>query len=181
MRSREIDGGRAAGTRKKDTREGRDSDRMSIERDCRDRARYHLPKLHGRKIYVPRRFRGMPPFVPTDAQKRLVEELAARGIGVYAIAQLVINPVTGKSIGQQTLRKHLRPELERGWAKVRLAIAETAYLMAVGLRKAIVAGTGQEILIPCKPDPRMVIYWERTRIFATQQPREAPARKVRAP
>jgi hypothetical protein len=53
--------------------------------------------------------------------------------------------------------------------------------MAVGLRKAVVANTGEEILIPCKPDTRMIIHWERTRYFAAQQPRGAPTRKVRAP
>jgi hypothetical protein len=34
---------------------------------------------------------------------------------------------------------------------MRMAVAETVYPMATGLRKAVVADTGEEILISCKP------------------------------
>src|SRR5579864_8354277 len=132
--------------------------KMSVEKD---RARYHLPKLRGAKIYTPQRYRGMPPFVPTDAHRNFVLKAAANGYGVYAIAHLIINPTTGRSIGQQTLRKHFRKELQRGWIMVKLAVAQSAYYQAIGMRKAILAETGEEILIPCKPVPRMTRWWER--------------------
>lgn len=135
----------------------------------RDRNRYHLPKLTGVKVCAPQRYRGMPAFVPSEAQRRVVEKAAANGVGVYEIAQIIINPVTGRSVNQKTLRKHMRQELMRGWAKANLAVAESAYLQAIGMRKAVLATTGEEVLIPCKPVPRMTIWWEMTRTFAAQR------------
>lgn len=124
-----------------------------------------LPKLRGPKISTinQNRFRGFPAFVPTMTQKNFVKLAASRGMTTHQIAQLVINPSTGKSIAHTTLTSKFREEMRDGMALAQIYVAEAALLQAIGQRKAVCAKTGREFTVPCEPEPKMIKWWERTR------------------
>jgi hypothetical protein len=88
-------------------------------------------------------------------------DLNCRGAGVF----VALNETDGKDRTRENIKRVRAVSLDLDGSPL----------------EAVVAGTGEEILIKCKPDLRMVIYWERTRNCSAQQPRGAPTRKVRAP
>ncbi len=74
---------------------------------------------------------GRPPFQPTDDQRKLVEQLAAFGIPMDKMVQM-INGTNGKPITVKTLRKHFETELETGELKANTKIAQCLYKQATG-------------------------------------------------
>lgn len=66
---------------------------------------------------------GMPPFIPTDEQRGVVELMAGFGIDQVRIRSVIINPRTGKGISLETLEKAFREELDRGMAKMDALVA----------------------------------------------------------
>jgi hypothetical protein len=53
-------------------------------------------------------------FVPNDEQRRFVGVMAAGRLTYDEIAQVIVNPVTKKSIDRNTLAKHFAEELRTG-------------------------------------------------------------------
>ena len=66
---------------------------------------------------IKKHLRGSKPFIPTEADRLLVESLVACGITQDEIKKVIINPDTGKAISLQTLNTHFREELETGLTK----------------------------------------------------------------
>ena len=62
-------------------------------------------------------------FVPSDDQRRMVEQLAGLGLPRDQIASLVLSPATGKGISLNVLYKVFGDELQRGTAVVNAKIA----------------------------------------------------------
>lgn len=72
---------------------------------------------------------GRPPFQPTDEQRKLVEQLAAFGIPLEQMVQMVTGHA-GKPITVKTLRKHFATELETGELKANTKVAQCLYKQA---------------------------------------------------
>lgn len=72
-----------------------------------------------------------PSFQPSDDQRKQVELLAAFGIPVDQMVHLVFDKA-GKSISENTLRKHFGPELATGKVKANAKIAQTLFNKAAG-------------------------------------------------
>jgi hypothetical protein len=68
---------------------------------------------------------GRPPHVPTDEQRRLVEELVGLGMTKHAIGRVV-------GICSRTLELHYRHELDNGEAVAISAVARNLFRMATG-------------------------------------------------
>jgi len=75
---------------------------------------------------------GMPSFVPTDEQRRIVEKAAGFGLPQERICQLIVSERTGKAIDKKTLGEAFRAELDRGMALADYAVAKSLYDQAVG-------------------------------------------------
>jgi len=60
----------------------------------------------------------MPAFEPTAEQREIAYKASGFGLPQTDICCLIKNPRTGKSIDQETLRKHLTEELEEGRAGI---------------------------------------------------------------
>jgi hypothetical protein len=75
---------------------------------------------------------GQPPFKATPEQRRHVELLSGFGLTQAQIAQLVLNPYSGKPIDDKTLRAHFAEELAAGPAKLNSRVAQTLYQKATG-------------------------------------------------
>jgi hypothetical protein len=73
----------------------------------------------------------MPPFRPTDEQRRSVERMAAVGIKHSDICKVIINPRTNKPLDEKVMRKHFRHELDAGYVKANTAVAQSLYDQAV--------------------------------------------------
>lgn len=70
---------------------------------------------------------GRPPFIPTDEERKLVENLSGAGVPVKSIATLVRDGIDDK-----TLMKHFRRELDLGKARANATIGKTLFNQAVG-------------------------------------------------
>jgi hypothetical protein len=70
---------------------------------------------------------GRPPFKPTKEHRRMVSILAGVGRPHKEIATLVINPRTGKAIGDVTLRLRFPQELCQAKAKVSLILGPRSW------------------------------------------------------
>jgi hypothetical protein len=68
---------------------------------------------------------GNQPFEPTDAQRERVEILVSCDIPQHDIAKLL-------GIGESTLQRHFRTELDEGRMRIHAAIAEKITRMALG-------------------------------------------------
>lgn len=75
---------------------------------------------------------GRKPFEPTEKDRGRVEALSAYGIEQGLICKLIINPTTGKSIDEKTLRAHFRDELDRGQLEVFEKLGQSLVEQAVG-------------------------------------------------
>jgi hypothetical protein len=136
-----------------------------------------LPPLTGEKIKRFYRKRGRPAFVPTEMQRRFVRLAMENGATIAFVAQAVNNYSFGRSITETTLRRHFAKEIELGRAVANAKVAYSAFLQATGQRLAVYAKTGEEFTVPCKPVPRMTIWWlETRRVFA--EDRNQPRRSV---
>ncbi len=60
-----------------------------------------------------------PPFKPTDKQREQVRALAVAGINFDLMAELIINPATGKGISRKTLAMAFPQELKLSKAQVK--------------------------------------------------------------
>lgn len=78
------------------------------------------------KIAEVRRGPGRPRFVPTDAERQRVEELAGCGVPEHMIASLIRD-----GIHVDTLRANLGQELVRGRAKAAEGVGRTLYSRAM--------------------------------------------------
>ncbi|MGR8961003.1 hypothetical protein [Rhizobium leguminosarum] len=79
---------------------------------------------------APEKHPGRPPHLPTDLQRRLVQELAAHGIPQLEIGRaLAVDP--------KTLRKRYRRELDIGAAKLECAL--TFHLLRIAGGRGAVA------------------------------------------
>jgi hypothetical protein len=72
---------------------------------------------------------GRPPFVPTDEQRGMVQELAALGTKHEDICRFVKWP-DGRQIGLTTLKQCFAHELEFGRAEANAKVAHTLFKMA---------------------------------------------------
>ena len=109
-------------------------------------------------------------------QRRFVRLAMENGATIAFVAQAVNNYAFGRSITETTLRRHFAKEIELGRAVANAKVAYSAFLQASGQRLVINAATGEEFTVPCKPVPRMTIWWEKTRTFAKD--RNQPQRSV---
>lgn len=82
---------------------------------------------------------GRKPFVPTAADRKLVETLAGYGVPHEDIALQVINPQTAKSLDPKSLRRHFRMELDTGATKANSLVAQNLFKHATGAGKGAVA------------------------------------------
>ena len=71
-------------------------------------------------------------FKPADAHRKTVQAMAGYGIKAISICQVIINPETGKPIGEQCLRRHFRAELDNGEIIANSKVAESLYTKALG-------------------------------------------------
>lgn len=71
------------------------------------------------------------PFVPTTAQRELVELMSATGHPLHEICSVVENPTTGMPISGPMLKDVFRRELERGPAKYITAVERDMFRMAL--------------------------------------------------
>lgn len=85
---------------------------------------------------------GRPPFVPTDADRKLVRKLSGLGLPHNQIRMLV----RGKGIGLDTLVEHFRVELEEGKADTGWKIANALFNKAM------------------KGDTTAMIWWTKTQM-----------------
>jgi hypothetical protein len=85
---------------------------------------------------------GRPPFVPTDADRKLVRKLSGLGLPQNQIRMLVRE----KGIGLDTLAEHFRVELEEGKADTSWKIANALYTKAM------------------KGDTTAMIWWTKTQM-----------------
>ena len=69
--------------------------------------------------------RGMPPFVPSEVQRKQVEQMTGLGMTQAEIAKLIESPRTGKGINPETLRKHFDAELRAGRAKLEFMLGSS--------------------------------------------------------
>ena len=69
----------------------------------------------------------MPPFIPTDEERRQVETLSGWGIPYEQIAIMI-----RKGISCDTLTRHFQTELVAGKAKANTGVARTLYQKAIG-------------------------------------------------
>jgi hypothetical protein len=72
---------------------------------------------------------GRPQFQPTDEHRKLVEQMAAFGIPLDQMVQMVSDR-NGKPITVKTLRKHFKAELETGELKANTKVAQCLYKQA---------------------------------------------------
>lgn len=72
----------------------------------------------------------MPKFVPSASDRKIVMLASGCGYTEAAIARMITNPETGKSISIPTLLDRFREEIDTGREKVMLAIAGTLYAVA---------------------------------------------------
>jgi hypothetical protein len=86
---------------------------------------------------APRR-RGGYKFAPTLEQRRFVGLMAAGRLNYDEMSQVIVNPVTGKSIDRNTLAKHFGEELRSGRAKLKsLALSKLYERLLAGEQWAI--------------------------------------------
>lgn len=104
-----------------------------------------MSKKTGRK-------RGRPEFVPTDEQRKLVDQLAGYGIPEPDIAKLVTNPQTKEPISPMTLRKHFREELDTGHVRSNQQVAGALFKNATTGTETYPGGI-----------PTAQIFWLKTR------------------
>lgn len=69
-------------------------------------------------------------FIPTPAQCEAVYDMAKWGVPMSAIRLKIINPLTGKPIGTDTLKKYFHEEMSLGDADAKLVLAKTGFNMA---------------------------------------------------
>ena len=73
-----------------------------------------------------------PSFKPTEAQRKLVEQLSGFGIPQRMICSLVENQSEGgKPVSAETLEKYFRTELDRGKAKALSQVAGRLFKTAI--------------------------------------------------
>lgn len=109
-------------------------------------------------------------FVPTDADRKRVQNASGLGIPNRMVAQFVINPETGRPITEKTLVKHFAKEIELGLALKSEAIAQTMGQIATDPDhpKAVTAGIfwakckmgwreADKVEAPTGPAPQVVI------------------------
>lgn len=72
---------------------------------------------------------GRPPFVPTDAQRELVKQLAGLGTRFDDVCLFIKNG-DGKPIGRVTLSKYFADELATGKAEANAKVANSLFKMA---------------------------------------------------
>lgn len=85
---------------------------------------------------------GRPPFVPTDADRKLVRKLSGLGLPQHQIRMLVRQ----KGIGIDTLAEHFRVELDEGKAETGWKIANALFNKAL------------------KGDTTAMIWWTKTQM-----------------
>jgi hypothetical protein len=69
-------------------------------------------------------------FRPTAEQRRNVEAMVGFGVREADICRLILNPETGRSINEKTLRQHFGQEIDTGQIKANARVAESMYEMA---------------------------------------------------
>lgn len=65
------------------------------------------------------------PFEPTPDDRQRVEMMVGFGIDLRKIAQLTINPRTGKGISYETLQRHFHQEIQSGKPKLESLLAQS--------------------------------------------------------
>lgn len=70
---------------------------------------------------------GRPSLKPTFEQRKYVELLTGLGLRQEEICLLVINPDTGKSISERTLREKFAKEIEVGAIKANASVSQSLY------------------------------------------------------
>ena len=75
---------------------------------------------------------GKPPFVPTQAQRELVQAMSAYGIPQDDIRLLIINSQTKKPLSRDTLAKAFEEEIATGTAKANAQVIGALFKNAVG-------------------------------------------------
>lgn len=109
---------------------------------------------------------GRRAFVPTDEQRKLVEELAGLGVPHKDIAMLV-HRHDGVSIHKETLRKYFEPELQAGMARANAEVARSLFRMALGTTTVIKIqpdGTEEVVEQGVKPEVGAAIFWTKCRM-----------------
>lgn len=104
---------------------------------------------------APRRKPGRPEgtgFKPSPDQRNTVKASAGFGLREDQIAQLVINPQTGRPISPVTLRAHFRAELDSGHVVATAAVAQSLFKNATTATTAFPGGV-----------PVAQIFWMKTR------------------
>lgn len=81
---------------------------------------------------------GRKPFVPTDADRKMVLALAGFGAPHEYIASCITNPQTGKQLDEKSLRKYFRVELDAGKGKANTAVAQSLFKHATGSGRSAV-------------------------------------------
>lgn len=81
---------------------------------------------------------GRKPFMPTEADRKLVSSLAGFGAPHDYIASQVINPQTDKPLTAKTLRVHFRVELDTGKDRANALVAQALFKHAMGTGKGAV-------------------------------------------
>ena len=84
---------------------------------------------------------GRKPHAPTDEQRKLVGDLSACGLTRPQIGKIV-------GVGEKTLARHYRQELNTGWLKANAAVAQSLFRMAT-------SGS--------RPNVAAAIFWLKTR------------------
>lgn len=81
---------------------------------------------------------GRNPFIPTEADRKLVSSLAGFGAPHEYIASCIVNPQTGKAMTAKTLRVHFRVELDNAADRTNALVAQNLYRHATGNGKGAV-------------------------------------------
>ncbi|AHB77580.1 MULTISPECIES: hypothetical protein [Pandoraea] len=81
---------------------------------------------------------GRKPFVPTAADRKMVETLAGYGVPHEDIALQIVNPQTSKALDPKSLRRHFRSELDTGATKANSLVAQSLFKHATGTGKGAV-------------------------------------------
>ncbi|MGK2829230.1 hypothetical protein ACSI5F_03875 [Ralstonia pseudosolanacearum] len=83
---------------------------------------------------------GRKPFVPTEADRKLVSSLAGYGAPHEYIAGCITNPQTGQPLNEKSLRKYFRVELDSGKHRANTMVTQSLFRHATGNgRSAVVA------------------------------------------
>lgn len=99
---------------------------------------------------------GTPAFVPTDQQRQQVQSAKGFGLSDKQCATLI-------AVAESTLRKHFRPELDRGLALACAQVGESLFKMAVG-SPAQFDAQSRKVRDEQPRVPAAAIFWAKCRL-----------------